>query len=109
MCPETALLSYHKLCLLLRAQPPGNPLYEAQNSDFLRRKVADLRQNWRNCAKKYLRKFDACVDACVEFSSYANFALSLYIRAKFSQKKQQSGDGRVGKAAARETKSPGFE
>ncbi len=46
----------------------GDPLYEAQNSDFLKRKVADLRKIWRNkrnCAKKkYLRKFDVCVDVC---------------------------------------------
>ncbi len=33
----------------------GEPLYKAQKSDFLKRKVANLRKywrNWRNCARK---------------------------------------------------------
>ncbi len=49
----------------------GKPLYEAQNSDFSKRKVPDLREfsrNWRNCAKKYLRKFNVCVDVCGGFA-----------------------------------------
>ncbi len=45
------------------------PLYEAQYSDFLRRKDTGLREfwrNWRNCAK--MRKFGACVDTCAKIS-----------------------------------------
>ena len=98
--------------------------------------------------KKYLRKFDACVDACVKFThklckipvsvcahtpivrnlcAYANCAQFVRIRqfcafvrirqfcALFVYKGQifpegtLSGDGRVGKAAAKEAKGPGFE
>ena len=36
----------------------GNPLYETQNSDFSRRKVADLRQIWRN-KRNYAKKIFA--------------------------------------------------
>ncbi len=36
----------------------GKPLYEAQNSDFSRRKVADLRQIWRN-KRNYAKKIFA--------------------------------------------------
>ncbi len=42
----------------------GKPLYEAQYSDFLRRKNTGLREfwrNWRNCAR-----ICACVDACAK-------------------------------------------
>ncbi len=42
----------------------GKPLYEAQYSDFLRRKNTGLRdfwRNWRNCAR-----ICACVDACTK-------------------------------------------
>ncbi len=63
-------LCNHKSGFFLTA---GNPLYEAQNSDFLKRRVADLRKIWRNWRKcvKYLctifwRNFYACVDACTK-------------------------------------------
>ena len=51
--PSLTLSSYN---LLGKVNPAaGKPLYEAQNSDFSKRKVPDLREfsrNWRNCAKK---------------------------------------------------------
>ena len=52
----------HAACL--DAYPTaGNPIYEAQKGDFLKRKVADLRQLWRNMRKKKLRNAAACADA----------------------------------------------
>ncbi len=59
----------------------GGPLYKAQKSDFLKRKVANLREYWRiwrNCAKKYLRKFNVCVDACVEITQIKKLQKQLF-------------------------------
>ena len=54
----------------------GKPLYKAQKSDFLRRKVADLRQIWRikrNYAKKIFaqfRRMRRCVRQIYEFALF---------------------------------------
>ncbi len=66
----------------VRNPAAGDPLYEAQNSDFLMRNFEHLRQLWRNrrnCAKN-LRTFGACVDACAIFvqKSRQNYALYVY-------------------------------
>ena len=50
--PDSAAVTVHPMGSCPTA---GDPIYKAQKSDFLMRKVADLRQIWRNrrnCAKK---------------------------------------------------------
>ncbi len=46
----------------------GKPLVKAQNSDFLKQKVADQRQTWKKIRQK-LNKFNASVNKCVDFEN----------------------------------------